>query len=62
MILDIEREWHREPGWFDSLDAEQQALLFAERRVRAREQSRGRRSRGEERAIQRATKRGQRGG
>lgn len=34
MILGIEREWGKEPGWFDTLTREQQTRLLADWRVR----------------------------
>ena len=37
MILEIEREWSKEPGWFSGLDSGQQALLLGEYRARVRE-------------------------
>ena len=33
MILQIEREWHKEPGWFATLDHRQQIDLIAMHRV-----------------------------
>ncbi len=29
MILDIERAWSREPGWFNTLDSETKTRLLA---------------------------------
>jgi hypothetical protein len=40
MILAIEREWHKEPGWLRSLPVEDQATVIADYRRRAREQKR----------------------
>ena len=34
MILAIEREWGKVPGWFVTLDAEQRALLLADWQIR----------------------------
>lgn len=34
MILTIEREWGKEPGWFAALDHEAQVQLLAEYRLR----------------------------
>lgn len=36
MILDIEQDWGKEPGWFATLDAGAQAQLLARRRIQIR--------------------------
>lgn len=34
MILQIEREWSKEPGWFAGLSHEHKVVVLAERRLR----------------------------
>jgi len=37
LILGIEREWGKHPGWFAGLSREQQVLLMADHRLAAKD-------------------------
>jgi hypothetical protein len=36
-VLDIERSWGKWPGWFATLDVEDQALLLADRKIEVKQ-------------------------